>query len=360
MNPSPTPTVFGMTIRFRRKLTIVAVVTMVFLAMWWVVAGLLGIPFERSVWGAAVLGFGYGLYEEFYVQTPRSTWLRRFGALFEIGLNIVVLTLILLVVMNINHLITGRFAQIDVAYRKLPVVLPVLVMFSAAMVTLLRVISFIGGRNLLRLMVGKYRRPVLEHQVLLFLDMRDSTQLAERLGPLATRELIGQVFYDLSEPIVNYGGDIYRFTGDGMVATFKITSKDIHDAARFDYLVDLVDAMEFVLERTAHDYLSRYDHAPKFRYAYHGGDIVVAEEGDSRRAIGYYGETIHIAARLESEAKTRDCLLLISDFIRAGIDRHADRFISLGACALKGISREVELYALVPGKNQATLQRQSA
>lgn len=36
----------------------------------------------------------------------------------------------------------------------------------------------------------------------------------------------------------------------------------------------------------------------------HGGDVVISEQGDTKRAIGVYGATINIAARLEQAAKT--------------------------------------------------------
>ncbi len=325
----------------RRKLIIVTVATLMFVALWALVAHILGIDVGRTLVGAFVIGFGYGVFEEFYLQGRRGSWLRRMNALIEIVLSVAVLVLLLLVVMNLNHLVNMRYDRIGEAYRRLPVVLPVFIVFATVMVTMLRVISYIGGHNLVNLMLGKYRRPVLEHRVFMFLDMKESTELAENLGPLRTRELIGKLFYDISEPVTNYAGEIYRFTGDGVVVTWRVDPDD-----SLDFLVATVDDTVAAVQREAAYYDDLYGHVPEFRIGIHCGEIVVCEEGDMKRAIGYYGETIHIAARLEQEAKLRrvDCLLSREVVQRLG--HYQDRLVDLGQVRLKGIREPVGIYQL--------------
>lgn len=312
-----------------------------FLALWSLVAAVLDLAVARSLVGVFFIGFGYGIYEEFYVQGRPGAWLRRRSAVFEIAFNTLVLVILLLVAMNLNHLLHMRYDRIQEAYRRLPVVLPVMTVFSAAMVTLLRVIGFVGGHNLLHLMLGTYRRPVLERRLFLFLDMKDSTVLAERLGPLTTRELIGKFFYDASQPVYDHGGEIHRFTGDGMVVTWKIS-----DLENLDYAIETLDDIVESVRREAAYFERVYGHVPGFRAGLHCGDIVVCEEGDMKRAIGYYGETIHMAARLEGEARTRGCDCILSGAVANRIARFADRLQPLGPAELRGISGVQEIYAL--------------
>lgn len=336
----------------RRKLLIISFAALMFLALWSLVAGLLGLPVGRSLAGAFLVGFGYGLYEEFYVQGRAGAWLRRRSALFEIFLNIAVLVVLLLVVMNFNRLLqmyvlnavwpTGmEEAQSHRAYQRLPIVLPVLIGFSALLVALLRVINFVGGRNLLYLMIGRYRRPVLERRMFLFLDMKDSTSLAEDLGPLTTRDLIGKLFFDVSRPIYDHGGEIYRFTGDGLVVTWRIGETET-----LDFLIETIDAVVASVSAETDHYRGRYGHVPGFRIGVHCGDVVVCEEGDMKRAIGYYGDTIHIAARLEQEAKSRGCDCLVSAAVAARVVRHAHRLRRLERAAVRGIREPVEVFEL--------------
>jgi len=330
----------------RRKLTIILIGTFMFMALWSLVAGVLDLPVARSLIGVFFIGFGFGVYEEFYVQGRSGAWLRRRSVAFEIVLNTVVLAVLLLVVMNLNHLVNLRYDRIQEAYQRLPVVLPVMVLFSAVMVTLLRVIGFVGGQNLLHLVLGTYRRPVLERRLFLFLDMKNSTVVAERLGPLTTRELIGKFFFDASQPVYDHGGEIYRFTGDGMVVTWKTAGLDSLDEA-----IDTVDDIAASVRREAAHYEKVYGHVPGFRVGVHCGDVVVCEEGDMKRAIGYYGDTIHIAARLEVEAKSRGQDGIVSGAVVANLARHADRLRALGPVEIRGISKPVELYALSFGQS---------
>jgi adenylate cyclase len=312
-----------------------------FMALWSLVAAVLDLPVARSLIGAFLIGFGYGLYEEFYVQGRPGAWLRRRSAVFEIAFNTVVLVVLLLVVMNLNHLASMRYDRMQEAYQRLPVVLPVMTVFSAAMVTLLRVIGFVGAHNLLHLVLGTYRRPVLERRLFLFLDMKNSTVLAERLGPLKTRELIGKFFYDASQPVYDHGGEIHRFTGDGMVVTWKVSADE-----NLDYAIETLDEIVESVRREAAYYERVYGHVPGFRAGLHCGDIVVCEEGDMKRAIGFYGDSIHIAARLEGEAKTRGCDCIVSAAVANHIARFSDRLQALGLVEIRGISEAQEIYAL--------------
>ena len=58
-------------------------------------------------------------------------------------------------------------------------------------------------------------------------------------------------------------------------------------------------------------FLRQFGHVPEYRIGVHGGPIATSEEGDTRRAIGFYGDTINIAARLEQKARELgvDCIL---------------------------------------------------
>jgi len=214
------------------------------------------------------------------------------------------------------------------------------------MVTLLRVIGYIGGNNLFYLITGRYRRPVIENRVFMFLDMKDSTSLVTRLGALKTRELIGKLFYDISQPITDHGGDIYRYTGDGLVATWTY-----HDDQNLGFLVDVVDdVIQAVTDQSEH-YLRHFDHQPQFRVGMHCGGIVISEEGDLKRAIGYYGETIHIAARLEQEAKSSNRDVLLSNKLAAQMPDHRQRLKLIGCTRLQGIHEPVEIYELDLNRN---------
>jgi adenylate cyclase len=62
----------------------------------------------------------------------------------------------------------------------------------------------------------------------------------------------------------------------------------------------------------------------------HGGEVVVSEQGDTKRGIGVYGSTINIAARMEEAAKAHNVRCVISgDVVRALVD-DANRLSLIG------------------------------
>ncbi len=83
---------------------------------------------------------------------------------------------------------------------------------------------------------------------------------------------------------------------------------------------------------------------PKFRMGVHGGEVVVSEQGDTKRAIGIYGSTINIAARMEEAAKIHSVSCVISGDVVQALGTHADRLSMIGHEKIRGISAEVPVF----------------
>src|SRR5450755_1024457 len=86
----------------------------------------------------------------------------------------------------------------------------------------------IGGPLLASIVLGTYQRPVREQLIVMFLDLADSTSLAEKLGELRVHDLITRFFFDIDEPIHDHGGSVLSYVGDEVILTWAITD----DAAR--------------------------------------------------------------------------------------------------------------------------------
>jgi adenylate cyclase len=102
----------------------------------------------------------------------------------------------------------------------------------------MRAVHFIGIETLFHLMIGTYHRPVVEQKVLVFVDINSSTGLAERLGALKIKSLVGKFLFDISKPITDYGGEIYLYKGDGLIAIW-----DWQEAVRNDKILRAIDAV---------------------------------------------------------------------------------------------------------------------
>jgi adenylate cyclase len=181
-----------------------------------------------------------------------------------------------------------------------------------------------------------------ERKVLLFLDINGSTALAERLGALKMRALVRKFLSDLSQPIVDHGGVIYLYKGDGVIAIWNWA-----DAVKADAILKAVDAMFAAIAREREAYAQAFGVAPTFRVGIHGGDVIVSEQGDAKRSIGIYGDAINIAADGGGGAGSRRPLRNLANLAAALSDR--GRVHELGSEQVTGISAPIAICEYSPG-----------
>ena len=79
----------------------------------------------------------------------------------------------------------------------------------------------IGQAVLLNFLRGKYHRSIKEERIFMFLDMKASTTIAERLGHRAYCAMLKQYFADISQPIGHHRGEIYQYVGDELVLSWS-------------------------------------------------------------------------------------------------------------------------------------------
>src|SRR6516162_1282735 len=323
----------------RRKLTSILLAVTIFASL----AGLTSFATRGAIIYAIIdsifVGTGVGLFEQFYVQSLRGRWLRSMHPLLSISIYTAVVAMLFVVALHLSHLVTGQLDTLPRAYRRLPFALPLVIAFSVIGIVVMRTVHFIGIDNLFHLMIGTYHRPVLEEKVLLFLDINDSTGLAERLGAVQIKSLVGKFLFDISKPITDYGGEIYLYKGDGLIALW-----DWREAIRNNRILRVIDAVFATIRRERREYLEQFGVVPSFRIGIHGGEVVVSEQGDTKRAIGVYGSTINIAARMEEAAKTHNVACAISGDVAQALSDGEHQLLPIGHEQVKGISVEIPIF----------------
>jgi hypothetical protein len=264
-----------MTATTRRKLAAVLMAMIIFACLGAVTSAAVGRPVEIGAFNAVLIGAGIGLFEEFYVQGSRGNWMREMHPLRAIFVYILVVIVLYLIAVHVTHLVLGRLDDLPVVYRRLPYGITFFTTFSIVGILMIRVAHFIGLRTLLDLVIGTYHRPVEERKVLLFLDINGSTALAE----LTMRSFVRKFLSDVSQPIVDCGGEIYLYKGDGLIAVWNWA-----DAVKADAILKAVDAMFATVAKQRDAYQRLFGAAPTFRVAIHGGPVIVSELG-RRQAI---------------------------------------------------------------------------
>ena len=231
-------------------------------------------------------------------------------------------------------------AQIDTGFpRDLFFVIASLVTFLLIM--LRHAAQIVGERSFRDIMRGRYHRPHAEDRFFLFVDVVGSTPVAERLGPLAVHRYLDRVFQVASDPVDAYGGEVYQYVGDEMVATW--TAAEGRREAR---PLACLFAIEAALAAAAPEFAREFGTVPKIRAALHAGEVVTGEIGGNRRAIVFHGDVMNTTSRIENATRTLGRNFLVSDDALSRIEG-AGRYSleDLGPQQLRGREGLVRLYA---------------
>src|SRR5208282_4231174 len=136
----------------------------------------------------------------------------------------------------------------------------------------------------------------------------NSTRLAEAMGEVKVHDLITRFFFDIDEPIADFGGAVHAYVGDEVIVSWPVTD----DPARNARCLACFFAIERKIAGLAPDYEADFGVAPAFRAGIHAGAVVVSECGDAKRQLAYFGDTMNVGARLCEHCKTINQRLVIS------------------------------------------------
>lgn len=337
----------------RRKLASMLLAVVIFASLAGLATFARGRPPVFGVLNAIFVGTGIGLFEQFYVQSLRGRWIRNIHPLLSIGIYTAAVAALFVLAVHLTHLLLRPYYPAPVAYRQIVVILPIVIAFAVVGILVMRTVHFIGVETLFHLMIGTYHRPVLRQKLLLFIDINNSTGLAERLGALETKSLMGKFLFDVSKPITDYGGEIYVYKGDGLIAIW-----DWQEAIDGNKILRAIDAVFDAIGREGGHYLAQFGVTPTFRIGVHGGEVVVSEQGDTKRSIGIYGSTINIAARMEEAAKAHRIACAISGDVAAALTESAGtesagRLRQIGSDRIHGILAEIPIFEYRVGRATA-------
>lgn len=192
---------------------------------------------------------------------------------------------------------------------------PYILLIVALVLVGIQIARMIGPRILGNMLIGRYHNPVEEHRIFLFIDLIDSTALTRQLGDLGAQRLLTRFFFDMGQPVAEFGGEIHAYVGDEAIITwpFRAGTKQAR-------CIQCFFAIQDVLNANAETYEDLFGVRPQIRAGLHGGPVIVSECGDTKRSIVYFGDTMNTSARLESEAKNSKKDLIISAALLQDLD----------------------------------------
>jgi adenylate cyclase len=301
------------------------------------------------------------LQGEFLRETPPATELllivlAGFVATFSLGLAQPLWRIGTLLAANVTFIV-GTHLLFDRANLVLPAVAPLLALNGSGIATM--IYDFVLERLeklKLRHTMGLYFSPrVLEAVLadpgsmhprkasvtLLLTDLRNSTPLAEALGPKGMFQLLNQVFEAQTNAVMSEEGNLEHFLGDQFLSYWGAPQKQPDGADRAERAaLKLIRAMEALRATLAPEVQKLFGYG----VALHSGPVLVGNKGSAQRLdYGLVGDTVNEAARVEALTKLYGVTLLITrdtfaQFKEQGTRRLLDRII------VKGKSEPVELF----------------
>jgi adenylate cyclase len=216
---------------------------------------------------------------------------------------------------------------------------------SFVFVSLLSVAQLIGPNVLASLLVGRYYRPREEQRIVLFLDLVGSTGIAERIGNVRFHAMLSETFTRLSRVVTDHGGEVYRYVGDAMIATWPLGAPEENANA-----IRCLLACREALEIAAPHLFLRHGEVPAFRAGLHAGPLVAGEIGGFKREIALLGDTMNTAARIEHACRSAGHALLASkQLLERSVMPAGVVATSIGKHLLRGKSEDIDLFALTRG-----------
>ncbi len=188
-----------------------------------------------------------------------------------------------------------------------------------------------------------YSKPFSEvERVFMFLDLRSSTTIAEKLGHIQYFELLNDFFRDIAEPISSNKGQIYQYVGDEVVVSWPLED-GLSDANCLQCFFDIVNKMATL----THKYLEKYAVNPSFKAGMHFGKVSTGTVGTLKKEIIYTGDVLNTASRIEGLCNKHNVDLLLSkalvDVLQLNNDYLPKR---IGEISLRGKSTEIILFTI--------------
>jgi adenylate cyclase len=206
--------------------------------------------------------------------------------------------------------------------------------------------AYLGGDAGSRVHAGAVERGSVEsiRAVLWYADIRGSTAIADRWPGTMVIDLLDEVFEALAAPLRRRGGQVLKFLGDGLLATFPF-----EEAARPETCRGALDAAAeamAALDRLNAARTEAGKPTAAVDLALHLGEVLYGNVGAvDRLDFTVIGPAVNEVARIEALCEPLGRKVLVSAELAAALGG-SRRLEPLGAHRLRGVRDPRDIYAL--------------
>ena len=197
---------------------------------------------------------------------------------------------------------------------------------------------------------------------MMFADIKDFSTISEQMPPEALLEWLNELLEVITQEVLNRQGIVNKFTGDGVMVAFgvptsRLDTREIAQDARAAVAcaIAISDRLEEMNENWQHLGLP----VIQMRIGIFTGPVIAGSlGGKDRLEYGVIGDSVNIAARLESCEKHRqptNCRILIGYETLVHLQGQCE-VEPWGLLALKGKQQMVDVYRVVEPQRDSNPQ----
>lgn len=190
------------------------------------------------------------------------------------------------------------------------------------------------------IMLGRYLQPKEENRIIIFIDLRNSTPIAEKLTNLDYFEFIRDFIFCISAGLMEHEARIYQYVGDEIVAWWPSSKENARKA-----VASLIESRK-ILNTNTDVFMRNYDIVPEYKAGIHAGSVTVGQVGISKKELVMSGNTINTASRIRSACTDLNQKFLVSKNLIDLLEMEEWQSESMGDADLKGKNENLELFAL--------------
>jgi adenylate cyclase len=188
--------------------------------------------------------------------------------------------------------------------------------------------------------IGKYLKPREEKRIILFIDLKNSTPIAEKLGHQKYFFFIRDFIHHISLALLEYDGLIYQYVGDEIVVSWLSTGSNKHKC------IQSVIRARRIIQKESDYYRREYGIVPEYRIGVHLGFVTVGEIGIVKKDLTMSGDAMNTTARIRTmTGELNEKFIGSADFVK-NVGLKDFQIESLGIFDLKGKELPLELFAI--------------
>jgi len=207
--------------------------------------------------------------------------------------------------------------------------------------------TYLGRDAGQRVLSGRISRGAVERisTALWFSDLRDYTRVAEASAPDELIPFLGEHAETVIDVIHAAGGDVLKLIGDGTLAIFAAPDSEEACRAALAAAERAIDAIRELGHRRASSGLA----ATRLYLGLHFGDVFFGNIGSRERLdFTVVGPAVNEVSRIAAMCRSLDQPALFSSRFVSMLGADADRLVSVGRYALRGVGKAQHLFTFEP------------